>query len=225
MRLLLIEDNLRLAEFTALTLVQAGFAVDTVHAGEDGLAALATTAYDVVVLDRGLPDGDGLSVLTGLRNRGDTTPVLVLTARDGVGDRVNGLNLGADDYLVKPFDMDELTARIRVLLRRPGRVLGVDLTLGNVSLDTVGRRARVDGVALDLSRREIGALELLLRRGGRVVAKPAFETALYSFGEEVGGNAIEVLIHRLRKRLHGAGATAFIHTLRGIGYMLSEDRP
>ena len=223
MRLLLIEDNRRLAEFTAESLGRAGFVVDCVHTADESGAALATTRYAVVVLDLGLPDADGLTVLAALRASGDTTPVLILTARDSVGDRVKGLNLGRDEYLLKPVAREELIARLRVLLRRPGQALGLQLALGNITFDTVERQARIGAVAIELSRRELDALELLMRRAGRVVSKAAIETALYSQDEEIGSNAVEVLIHRLRKRLQAAGATAYVHTLRGIGYLLSDE--
>lgn len=222
MRLLLIEDNRRLAALTAEGLGKAGFAVDLVHSAEDASAALAVAGFDAVLLDLGLPDTDGLTLLSALRARADATPVLILTARDGVDDRVRGLNLGADDYLVKPFALEELVARIRALLRRPGAALGMVLQQGNLAFDSAARLASVAGRPLDLSRRELDALELLLRRAGRVVSKAALENGLYGFGEEVGSNAVEVLIHRLRKRLLAAGATAGVQTLRGIGYILTE---
>lgn len=223
MRLLMIEDNLRLAALTAEGLDKAGFAVDCVHTADDGIAALAVADYDAILLDLGLPDADGLTVLSSLRRRADATPVLILTARDGVDERVKGLNLGADDYLLKPFALEELVARVRALLRRPGLALGLELKQGNLTFDTVSRVAKVEGAPLDLSRRELDALELLMRRTGRVVSKAALENGLYGFGEEVGSNAVEVLIHRLRKRLQTAGAMASVQTLRGIGYILMDD--
>lgn len=189
------------------------------------MAALRSTRYDTIILDLGLPDADGLTVLATLRERGDGVPVLVLSARDGLDDRVRGLNQGADDYLVKPFAMTELVARIRVLLRRPGNALGLSLSQGNVAFDTVVRQTTVAGRPITLSRRELDTLELLMRRADRVVSKSIIEDAIYPFGEEIGSNAIEVLIHRLRKHLHAAGATVSIHTLRGVGYLLSDHRP
>lgn len=201
---------------------QRGFAVDSVGTGGDGSAAIDTTDYDAVILDLGLPDIDGLDWLTELRLRHEHLPVLVLTARDQVADLVHGLNSGADDYLRKPFELDELTARLRALLRRPGRALGVQLTVGNVTFNMGTCEVTVADLVLDLGRRECGALEVLMRRSGRVVPKSAIEEAVYSYGEELASNAIEVLIHRLRKRLSDASATVSIHTLRGVGYVLAE---
>jgi DNA-binding response OmpR family regulator len=225
MRLLLIEDNPRLVELILAGLGKAGFAVDACQTAGEGRAALAAVPYDAVILDLGLPDADGMTVLAALRDRRSDTAVLILTARDGMGDRVDGLNKGADDYLLKPFAMEELVARIRAILRRHGRAMSVILGQGNLEFDSVAREARVAGLALPLSRRELDALELLMRSAGRVVTKPAMEEALYQFGAEIGSNAIEVLVHRLRKRLQAAEATVFIHTLRGIGYILSDKAP
>lgn len=221
MRLLVVEDNRRLSEYVAEALRTRGFAVDSVESGTEADAAIATTAYDAIILDLGLPDMDGIAWLGTVRNRLNQMPVLILTARDGVENLVTGLNAGADDYLRKPFELEELVARIRALLRRPGHVLGTQLTHGNVSLDTNTRELTVNAVLVDLGRRECGALELLLRRADRVVSKTAIEEAIYAFGEEVASNAIEVLIHRLRKRLQQANADIQIHTLRGVGYMLT----
>ena len=225
MRLLLIEDNLRLAESVVIGLEKAGFAVDVHQTAGDGKAALSAFPYDAVILDLGLPDEDGMNVLAELRDRRDQTPVLILTARDAVEDRVRGLNEGADDYLLKPFAMEELVARVRAMLRRPGRALGVILDQGNLQFDSIGREARVNGQILVLPRRELDALETLMRRYGRVVTKAAMEEALYRSDDEIGSNVIEVLIHRLRKRLAQAGSSVHIHTMRGIGYILSDKAP
>jgi DNA-binding response OmpR family regulator len=151
-----------------------------------------------------------------------TRPVLVLTARDSLEDLVAGLNQGADDYLRKPFELDELIARIRALLRRPGEALGVKLAAGNVMLNTSDRVLTIDGIPVEFGRREINGLELLMRRAGRVVPKSAIEDAIYSFGDDLASNAIEVLVHRIRRRLQEAGADMHIHTLRGVGYVLSD---
>lgn len=221
MRILIVEDNRRLAALIARGCEKAGFAADTCHVLEGAQAALGTARYDIVVLDLGLPDGDGLDLLAGLRRAGSELPVLVLTARDALEARVEGLNAGADDYLLKPFAMEELVARLRALLRRPGQALGRMLVAGNVSFDTVAREVSIGGVAAAFSRRETDLLEILLRRQGRVVPKDAIEESLYAFGDEVSSNSIEVAIHRLRKRLGDAGADVEVHTLRGIGYLLS----
>ena len=222
MRLLLIEDNLRLADYLSTALRNGGFAVDHVSTTADAEGALATTRYDTLLLDLGLPDKDGLIWLGDQRRSQMTRPVLVLTARDSVEDLVAGLNRGADDYLRKPFDLDELIARVRALLRRPGEALGVKLTVGNVTLDTSAREVIIDGLPVEFGRREIDGLEILMRRAGRVVPKSAIEEAIYSFGEDLSSNAIEVLVHRIRRRMQEAGADMYIHTLRGVGYVLSD---
>lgn len=222
MRILLVEDNEGISALAAGALRTAGFAVDAVGCAADAEAAVSTTLFDALVLDLGLPDRDGMQLLESLRRSGVALPILLLTARDGTPAVIAGLNGGADDYLRKPFHVDELIARVRALLRRPGAALGVALREGNVELDTVARQVRVAGSVLDLSRKEAGALELLMRRAGTVISKASLEETLYSYGEEVSSNAIEVLIHRLRKKLAGAGALVEIHTLRGIGYLLSS---
>ncbi len=223
MRLLLVEDNKRLAETTKEGLEKESFTVDWFDTVGESEAAIETIAYDAIVLDLGLPDGDGMDILKQLRARKSSTPVLILTARDGVEDRVKGLDGGADDYLLKPFAMSELVARIRALLRRPGGALGLTLTAGNVSFDTAAREVRVGEIVISVSRREMGVLEQLMRRYGRVVPKDVLEDKLYGFGEEVTSNSVEVHISRLRKRLTKAEANISVHTLRGVGYLLSED--
>jgi len=225
MRLLLIEDNERLAAAVAQHLKAAGFAVDRVGLAAEASAALATARYDAIVLDLGLPDGDGMRILEASRGRGDGTPILILTARDGLEDRIKGLNSGADDYLLKPFAMGELVARLKALLRRPGAALGGTLEAGNLSLDTVNRAVEVAGQPLLLGRREVALLELLLRRAGRVVGKGALEEGLYGFDEPATANSVETQISRLRKKLEAAGAAVAVHTVRGVGYLLAERRP
>ena len=222
MRLLVIEDEPRIAEILKSGLQRAGFAVDVVHRCADAREALAVTVYDAAILDLGLPDGDGLDLLAELRSAHNGVPILVLTARDAVEDRVSGLDAGADDYLVKPFATVELIARTKALLRRPGGALGVKLQAGNVVLDTIGRDVRVGELSLQLPRRECTILEHLLRRQGRVVPKTVLEEKLYGIDEELESNAVPVHVHHLRRKLQDAQATAEIHTVRGIGYLLTE---
>jgi DNA-binding response OmpR family regulator len=221
-RLLVIEDEPRIAEILKNGLARAGFTVDTVHLLADAREALALTAYDAAILDLGLPDGDGLKLLAELRPVPNRIPILVLTARDAVEDRVCGLDAGADDYVVKPFAMAELIARTKALLRRPGGALGVMLQAGNVVLDTIGRDVRVGGIPLQLPRRECAVLEHLLRRQGRVVPKSVLEEKLYGIDDELESNAVPVHVHHLRRKLQEALATAEIHTVRGVGYLLTD---
>ena len=224
MRLLLIEDNRRLADCLATALQNGGFAIDHVTTTADADGALATLHYDALLLDLGLPDDDGLVWLGRQRRCRMTKPVLVLTAIDSLEDLVAVFDQGADDYLRKPFKFDELIARVRALLRRPGEALGVKLIAGNVSFDTSDRQVTVDGIPVEFGRRELDGLELLMRRAGRVVPKSAIEDAIYSFGQDLASNAIEVLVHRIRRRLHDAGADIHIHTLRGVGYVVKGCR-
>ncbi|NYZ11970.1 response regulator transcription factor [Azospirillum sp. RWY-5-1] len=227
MRLLIVEDEEELAELMKANLRRGGFAVDTVGDAEGARAALAAQRYDAVLLDLGLPDDDGLDVLAELRARRDGTPVIAVTARDGVADRVRGLNGGADDYLTKPFAHEELLARIHAVLRRPGGVMGLRLELANLAFDSTSRDVTVDGAALTVPRRELAVLEALLRRSGRVVVRDALESAVYAFGDEVESNALEAHVSRLRRRLGDAGARVSVHTVRGVGYLLraEEDKP
>lgn len=222
MRVLLVEDNLRLSTLVRRGLENEDFTVDGVGTLCDAEAALDTIPYDVVIMDLGLPDGDGLDLLRSLRAGGSHVPVLVLTARDGVDDRVKGLNAGADDYLLKPFAVEELTARLRALLRRPGGALGSSLRVGNVTFDTSSREVRVGQQLVKISKKEMGVLEQLMRRAGRVVPKETLESKLYGFGDEVSPNSLEANVSRLRKRLIQVDASITIHTLRGIGYLLSD---
>ncbi len=222
MRILLIEDHEPLAEFIVKGLRTAGFGIDAFGTAEDGAAAADMIEYDAIILDLGLPDRDGLELLRDLRRARQRVPILILTARDGLDDRVAGLDGGADDYLVKPFAMKELGARLRALLRRPGAVLGNVLSVGNITLDTIQRQITVDGRVAARSRREFATLELLMRRAGQVVRKRAIEDSIYGLAAEVQPNAVEALISRLRKRLETLGVPLSIHTMRGVGYLLKE---
>ncbi len=222
MRLLTVEDERELAELTAAALGRAGFAVDVVGSLAEAEEAIAVRAYDANILDLGLGDGNGLSLLRALRGRGASVPVLILTARDALEDRVTGLDSGADDYVLKPFHMPELISRVRALLRRPNAALGIRLEIGNLVFETAHRQVTVNGRIVPLSIRELALLELLLRRAERVVTREAIEQSLYSFESELGSNALEVLVHRLRRKLQDAGAALQIHTLRGVGYLLAD---
>jgi DNA-binding response OmpR family regulator len=219
---LVIEDEDRLSSILKSKLGDLGFTVDIAGSAADASAALEFINYDAAVLDLGLPDGDGLAVLAAARQVGKALPILILTARDAVADRVAGLNAGADDYLTKPFAMTELVARIKALLRRPGGVLGMTLEAGNVRLDTVGRELTVGGTPVRLSRRELAILEQMMRRFGRIVPKAVLEEKLYGIDEEPDSNPIPVHIHHLRRQLEIASAEVAIHTIRGLGYILSD---
>jgi DNA-binding response OmpR family regulator len=222
MRLLLVEDNETLSALLKKALAAAGFAVDSVKSVSEALAALARMHFSAIILDLGLPDGDGFTVLQALRGKGDPTPVLILTARSAVGDRVKGLMRGADDYLGKPFALEELIARLQALLRRPGTMLGTVLQLGRLSFDTTARDIAIGNKPHPLAPREAAVLEVLLRRSGRVVPKQIIEDQLYGLAEEASTNAIEVYVHRLRKQLADGDAGVEIHTIRGVGYLIKE---
>jgi len=221
MRVLIVEDDPLLADGLARSLRHADFVVDCSADGTHADQVLATQDYELVILDLGLPGLDGFEVLKRLRRRGATVPVLVLTARDALADRVKGLDLGADDYLTKPFDLPELEARVRALIRRGQSGGSSLLTHGPLALDLTGRRATLAGAPLELSARELGVLEVLMLRSGRVVNKEQLADQLYGWEEEVGANAIEVYVHRLRKKLEPAGVV--IRTIRGLGYLLEKD--
>jgi DNA-binding response OmpR family regulator len=222
MRLLVIEDEVRIVELLRAAFERAGFVVDSVGTTAEGDVALALVGYDAVILDLGLPDGDGLRLLVKIRGTGNRVPVLILTARDAVEDRVSGLDAGADDYLVKPFAIAELISRIKALLRRPGHALGTTLEAGNLVFDTIGRDVRVGATPINMPRHELAILEHLMRRLGRVVPRAVLEEKLYGMDEQLESNAIPVHVHHLRRKLTEVGATPVIHTVRGIGYLLAE---
>ncbi len=220
MRVLIVEDNLALARNLASAMNKKGWAVDIAGGGDDGDAWLATQHYDLVILDLGLPDIDGLEVLRRLRKRNSRVPVLILTARDTLQDRVSGLNSGADDYLTKPFELAELEARAGALIRRGTGGTAAVLTQGRLSLDTASRVLRIDDEILVLPRRELNLLEMLLTRRDQVVSKEALLEGLFGYDEDVAPNAVETYVHRLRKKIEPAGI--HIRTIRGIGYLLER---
>jgi len=220
MRILVAEDDAILADAVQLSLRQCGYAVDWVKNGTEADSALEADAFDLLILDLGLPIKSGLDVLKRLRLRESRLPVLILTARDAVQDRVRGLDAGADDYLAKPFDLAELEARVRALTRR-GMAGGPTLLRhGLLTYDQVGRIAQLNGVSLELSAREVSLLEVFLQRAGRLVSKDQLVSHLCEWGEEVSPNAIEVYVHRLRKKLEPGGVR--IVTVRGLGYSLEK---
>lgn len=222
MRILLVEDDEVLRDGLMRSLRLSGFAVDTVDNGGDADLALVThKEYDLLILDLGLPKMDGFDVLRRLRRHNPRLPVLILTARDAVADRVSGLDLGADDYMTKPFNLPELEARVRALIRRGQSGEGGEIRQGALRLDIAGRRAFINDQSLDLSARELGVLEVLMLRSGKVVSKEQLAEKLCGWGEEVGENAIEVYVHRLRKKL--VPSNIVIRTVRGLGYLLEKN--
>ncbi len=222
MRLLAIEDEPELGRLLTSNLGRLGLAVDLAGSLADGRSLLATCSYDLILLDLRLPDGSGLDLLRQLRAARNETPVIVVSAADAVEDRVTGLHEGADDYIVKPFAIEELAARIRVVLRRPGRALGTTLESGNVTFQTISRTVEIAGRGVVLPRRELGILEALMRADGRVVTREGLEEAVYSLEDERQSNVLESSISRLRKRLQSEGATIGIRVVRGVGYRISE---
>lgn len=220
MRLLFVEDDADIADAVRGNLERSGFAVDLAYDLAEAIAATESQKYDLVLLDLGLPDGDGLALVHRLRRRRNSVPILILTARDAVSDRVSGLESGADDYLVKPFAHAELVARIRALLRRPAQHLGDRITVGRLAYDPGTGTFAVDGQPFELPRRERALLEALVRRAGWVVQRGTLEDALWGFAEEIESNTLESHVSRLRRRLAQADAGVEIRTFRGLGYML-----
>lgn len=219
MRILLIEDDAMIGKAVRKGLVDAGFAVDWVTDGRAADLALDNGVYDLAVLDLGLPKKDGMAILTSLRNSGNSMPVLIASARDAVRDRIAGLEAGADDYVLKPFDLDELIARVRALLRRNAGSGSPVLKIGSLVLDPRRRLVTQGEATVDLSAKEFAVLEALMRRPGAVLSRAELEESVYGWGEEVGSNAIEVHLHHLRKKL----GTAVIKNVRGVGYRVTED--
>ncbi|MBQ1562794.1 MULTISPECIES: response regulator [unclassified Caulobacter] len=220
MRLLIVEDDAALAEALGEALETARIASDKAQTAADAIQMLDATRYVAVILDLGLPDGDGRALLRRLRARKDPIPVLILTARGDLKDRVEGLDAGADDYLTKPFAFDELLARLRAVLRRKGDFQGSDLGFADLSFDVHSRELWVGDAQLLLSPREGELMELLIRRAGQVVSRQLAEDQLFGMSNTLGSNAVEVYIHRLRRKLEDAGAIARIENIRGVGYLL-----
>ena len=218
MRILLVEDDPQLGDGLSIGLRQAGFAVDWLRDGEAADHALLSENFDFVVLDLGLPGLTGMRVLQRARQRGQSMPILILTARDATGDKVAGLDAGADDYLVKPIDLDELTARIRALTRRSAGRAAPLLQLGALALDPAAHRVSLHGADIELSTREFSLLQLLLENAGRVLTRSQLEQSLYGWRDEPDSNALEVHIHHLRKKL----GSEWIRTLRGVGYTIPK---
>lgn len=219
MRVLLVEDDRMIGEAVLEALRAQGYAVDWVRDGEMALAAAATEAYDLVLLDLGLPKRDGLSVLRALRGGGQRMPVLVVTARDAVADRIAGLDAGADDYVLKPFDVDELLARVRALIRRSAGQAEPVFSHRGVTLNPATREATVAGQPVKLSSREWAVLEPMLLRPGVVFSRKQLEEKLYGWKEDISSNAVEVYVHGLRRKL----GSDIVRTVRGLGYVVPRD--
>jgi two-component system response regulator QseB len=223
MRVLVVEDNVRMAELLAEGLGRRGFTCDIGHDLAEASDFVTATTYDVLLLDLGLPDGDGVDWMRRLPR--ERSPVLVLTARDTLADRVAGLDSGADDYLVKPADIEEIAARLRALLRRPGLRVPAILRVGPLTFDPASREAKVEDQPLKLARREADLLEHLMRCAGAVTPRESIEASLYAWDDAVTPNAIEAVASRLRRRLAEAGAGGMLHAVRGVGYYLGAPRP
>lgn len=220
MRILLAEDDRFLAEGLSMVLKDSGYAIDTAFNGQDADTALCNIPYDLLILDLGLPKLDGIEVLKRIKNRRQVLPILILTARDRLEDRVSGLDLGANDYLTKPFQLPELEARIRALLRKEHWANRTEITYGQLQFDTVTRLATVNGQTLDLSGRELALLEIMLQRVNRTISKEQIATLLSSWDDELTPNAIGITVHRLRKKLEQYGIT--IRSMRGLGYRIAQ---
>lgn len=220
MRVLLVEDDQILGDAMLRSLEKSGYVVDWTRSGKDADLALSDQVYDIALLDLGLPKMDGFEILGRLRDRKSSLPVLIVTARDSLDDRIKGLDLGADDYIIKPFDMPELLARIRAHIRRAQSVATTTITYGPLVYDTVDRLARLDGEPMPLSPRELDILETMLFKLGKVVTKEQLVEKLCNWDEELGSNAIEVYVHRLRKKLQPLGID--LRTVRGLGYLLDK---
>lgn len=223
MRILLVEDELQLAGTLRAALERERFVVDFADRLSTAREAAALAAFELVLLDRTLPDGDGLSLVPVLRGSNPGLAIIVLSARGDVSDRVTGLNEGADDYLIKPFSLDELLARIRAVRRRPADLANDEVRAGSLIFDLTNEEATVAGIRLDLPRRELRVLAALIRRRGRTVLRESLEQSVFSFDDEVQSNTLDSHISRLRRKLADAGAGVEIHAIRGVGYLLRDE--
>lgn len=223
MRILLIEDEKEMADALSAALGKQGILLDHTMLLGDALELTRQHAYDAILLDRRLPDGEGLSLIPKLRSTGTDTPIIVLTARNEAKERIEGLNVGADDYLGKPFLIEELMARLRAVLRRPASLAEPQIKTGRMVIDPLHMGVTIDSTPLDLPRRELLVLITLAKRQGRTVRRSVLEAAVYNYEEEIQSNALDAHISRLRKRLLEAGADVTIHNIRGVGYLLKED--
>ena len=220
MRLLLVEDEIEMAKALSAVLVQHSHVVDHMTCIEHAREAVRSKVHDAIILDRQLPDGDGLTLLREMRSAGDTTPVIVLTAHNAPIERIGGLDDGADDYLGKPFLADELMARLRAMARRSENYSSQQVIEGNVHVDFDHQELSVGGEQISLTRREMLVLQILIRRAGKTVLRQALEEAVYGYDDEIQSNALDSHVSRLRKKLADAGASMAIHTVRGVGYLL-----
>jgi DNA-binding response OmpR family regulator len=220
MRLLLVEDEIEMAKALSAVLAQHSHVIDHLTCIADAREAVLSKVHDAIILDRQLPDGDGLSLLRDMRTAGNTTPVIVLTAHNSPIDRIGGLDDGADDYLGKPFLADELMARLRAMARRAEHYATQQVVEGNVRVDFDHQELAVGGQPINLTRREMLVLQLLIRRAGKTVLRQSLEDAVYGFDDEIQSNALDSHVSRLRKKLADAGASMTIHTVRGVGYLL-----
>lgn len=224
MKLLVVEDEVKLGRAIKAGLEQDGYAVDLQHTADDGLAYAETESYDVIILDRMLPGGrDGLEICRQLRTAGNSTPVLMLTAKGELADKVHGLDQGADDYLVKPFEFDELLARIRALVRRPQQAVGVHIRVGDLAIDTAAKLVQVQGHPVKLSKKEYALLEYLAHHAGQVSSKDQLIEHVWDFDSDILPNTVEVFIRSLRKKIDPTHGPSFIETVRGFGYRLRSD--
>lgn len=222
MKLLVVQGEVRTSPASAAQLGSAGFPVEVMRTTEEAEHALVKHQFAAIVVEADVPGPDAIAFIRNVRVRGDGTPILVVSSRTAIDDRVAALRVGADDVMTNPVAFEELGARIEALLRRPTTLLGTTLELANLTLDTDGRRCFVSNIPILLSAREIGVLEMLMRRSGRLVPKKFLEDQLFGLAADIASNAIEVYVHRIRKQLADAGAKAHIRTVRGIGYLISE---